>query len=107
MSYVGPRDPALYSQWRHARRVASLEHHPDRGGAAGKLALELARLDADFAARDVRLTAPGQVAMTEPPAWQPLTRLARRTGRGMRGGVRAARGKIPRGWPGARRYFDL
>ena len=107
MSYPGPRDSALHDQWRHARRVASLKHHPDRGGAPGELTAQLSRLDADFAAREAGLVGPGPVEMTEPPLWQPLNRVLRRARRGMRTGIRGARRRIPSRWPGARRYFDL
>lgn len=99
MSYPGPRDPALHHQWRHARRVASLEHHPDRGGAPGELTAQLLRFDADFAAREAGLIGP--------PLGQPFIRVLRRARRGMRTGIHGARRRIPSRWPGARRYVDL
>lgn len=107
MSRIGPRDPALYDQWRRARRVAILALHPDRGGAPGALADRLAQLDADFTARDGRLVDRGSVALAAPPPWQPLTRMMRRSGRGVRSRIRSVRRRIPPRWPGSRRYLDL
>lgn len=100
--YRGPRDPLLHRQWRSERRSAVLAHHPDRGGDPGRLQGELDRLDERFGTRDrpqVDLAAPGRL--------QPLTRVLRRSSRGVRRGTRRARARLPRGWPGHRRYLEL
>lgn len=100
--YRGPRDPLLHRQWRTERRSAVLAHHPDRGGDPGRLQGELDLIDERFGARDrvaVDLAAPGPL--------QPLTRVLRRSSRVVRRGTRRARARLPRSWPGHRRYLDL
>ena len=47
------------------------------------------------------------VELQPPGRWQPLARRARGAGRTMRRGTRRLRGRLPRGWPGARRWTDL
>ena len=100
--YRGPRDPLLHRQWRSERRSVVLAHHPDRGGDPGRLQGELDLVDERFRVRDqvvVDLVAPGRL--------QPLARALRRSSRGVVRGTRRARARLPRGWPGHRRYLDL
>ncbi|WP_191563797.1 hypothetical protein [Janibacter melonis] len=77
--------PAKGAQWRRDRRAALRAHHPDLGGDADSLRAALAEVDRRH---------------TPTPAPRSRRRRARRL-------VRALRGRLPRGWPGARRYLDL
>ena len=97
----GPTDPLLRQQWRARRREAALEHHPDRGGDAGRLHEELARIDAAYSPSTLHLTyaAPGRL--------QPVSRALRRTAKVVRRRSRGVRARIPPRWPGSRRYLDL
>ncbi len=108
----GPDDPVLRLEWRSARRVVARRHHPDLGGDPAVLQRELASVDCYFASRD---RAPftglagadaGWLAIA-PPLWQPATRLWRRSSRRLRRSSRALRARLPRRWPGSRRYFDV
>ncbi len=101
----GPRDPLLRSQWRAARRAVARAHHPDVGGEAETLQRELAAVDRRFADRPADPS--DGLTRSAPPAWQPTGRLVRRSRRTLRRRVRALRARLPRGWPGSRRYFDL
>ena len=75
------------------------------------MARALDRIDRQFVGKEgtSALTDSGvaNVALHPAPPWQPSIRLLRRTFRSLRRRTRAGRTKIPRGWPGSRRYIDL
>lgn len=78
------------------RRIAR-ECHPDAGGDPQ-----------DFVARMARLTELSRpTELTQPHARPSATRRRFVTRRRVRSAVRALRGRLPRGVPGARRYIDL
>lgn len=101
----GPTEPALRQQWRADRRAVLLAHHPDRGGDPDRMQDELEQLDRRYADREVGPA--GQVTLAAPSPFQPLTRRLRRAGRAAGRSTRAARARLPAGWPGHRRYLDL
>ena len=103
--WEGPTDPSLRQQWRADRRAVLLAHHPDRGGDPDRLQDELQRLDRRYAEREVGPA--GQVSLAAPGPWQPLTRRLRRARSVASRSTRAARARLPAGWPGHRRYLDL
>lgn len=79
--------PSRHEEWRRARRAAVRAHHPDAGGDAAALAAALAEVDRRFTAAD----------RPSPRGLRRRSRLA----------VRRLRSRLPRRWPGARRYIDL
>ena len=95
------RTPGTDRAQRAAERAFVRAHHPDVGGDPLVLQRELARLDEPDPGpeADVELRPPGR--------WQPLARRARGAGRTVRRGTRRLRGRLPRGWPGARRWTGL
>ena len=88
-----------------ARRAVIRRHHPDVGGDPLVLQRELARLDRPDAGTGTGSAA--GVELREPGPWQPLARRASGARRTLRRGTRRLRGRLPRGWPGARRWTDL
>jgi len=95
MSYRGPQDPRLRRAWQHERRAEIRQHHPDRGGDPTILSAQLAALDRTYSATE-RL-----------PDSNGRARVVRRAALGVRRGLRGVRSRIPRSWPGSRRYFDV
>ncbi|RYB94567.1 hypothetical protein EUA93_09565 [Nocardioides oleivorans] len=100
----GPDDPVLRVQWLRERRAVIRDHHPDRGGDPEAMRSRLEELDARYA----RLESPlGDRRPSAGPRHRQAGRVARKVRRGLRTMRRAGQARIPRGWPGSRRYFDL
>lgn len=93
----GPPGADAEDDLRARRREVARRHHPDVGGDAETFAREMARLSApagtDRPAVEVRATRRG--------------RLARTVGTGVRDVVATVRHRLPRSFPGSRRYGRL
>ncbi len=97
-----------YQSWRQARRTVARQHHPDLGGDPVLFMQLLREVDDRFG------VSPGSSSPNHPTARAEATsagrRISRATGRArrrVRHGTRWARGRLPRRFPGARRYYDL
>ncbi|WP_344203427.1 hypothetical protein [Aeromicrobium alkaliterrae] len=90
-TYPGPASAELRERWRRDRRTIVRLHHPDRGGDPAVLQQELRDNDQFY-------------RRWEQDANPAVGRPGRRR---FSHAVRAVRARIPRGWPGRRRYFDL
>ncbi|MBD3912988.1 hypothetical protein [Nocardioides hwasunensis] len=110
--FRGPHDAALRKQWQRERRAAVRTHHPDRGGTTHEMQRRLDAIDAAYQRlgdAPARRADGGWVgaSATVAPAPGVTRRAMRRTQHHLRQLARAGRARIPKGWPGRRRYFDL
>lgn len=106
---TGPADPVRRAAWTRARRAVLRANHPDVGGDAEALIRLLAEVDKTYAGSIAAPTITGSSAWRDidiSPSGR-VSRLASRTARQTRRVSRAARTRIPRRWPGARRYIDI
>ncbi|MDQ3627979.1 MAG: hypothetical protein M3419_04060 [Actinomycetota bacterium] len=87
---------------RQARRDVARRHHPDVGGDLDTYLELMQRLD-----RDVAGDPPDDGDETGVPLSRRMRRLTSRTQRRLRRHSRAARGRLPKRFPGSRRYIDL
>ncbi|SEB71744.1 hypothetical protein SAMN04489844_0911 [Nocardioides exalbidus] len=100
MPTSGPVDPDLRGRWLRERRAVIRDHHPDRGGDAEAMRTRLEELDARYARLEVPLD-------DRRPSVRRIGRVVTRVRRELRSVRRAGQARLPRGWPGSRRYFDL
>jgi len=88
----GPASPELRDRWRRDRRAVVRRHHPDLGG-------DPAALQDGLRANDELYR-----GLERDAAWRTAHRRPRPV---LRSVVRGMRSRLPHGWPGRRRYFDL
>jgi len=87
---------------RRARREVARRHHPDVGGDLDTYLELMERLDRDPAEASGDVVGPGGRVLS-----RRMRRLTARTRRRLRQHTRTARGRLPKRFPGARRYIDL
>ncbi len=92
--------------WRRERRVVARLHHPDLGGDPEEYVRQLSEVDHRHGYGRGSTVGLGAVS-TERGVRVTLRRKRRRVQRRLRSLVRAARGRLPRGVPGRRRYTSL
>lgn len=112
MPYRGPEDPVQRARWLRARHAVARDHHPDLGGDQEELIRQLSEVDARFGDRDAigqrrSPASPGIDLLRPPSVLQFIARGGTRVIRRGRQAERILRARIPRGWPGSRRYVDL
>ncbi|RRO89420.1 hypothetical protein [Corynebacterium bovis] len=120
-------------EYLRRRRAIIRENHPDRGGSDDRLIRELRRLDEQWARREsvtlpsfipddvarqaqdladqyseeIRRRAAAMRSRGQVVATSSVSRTVRRTaGRVLTGAGRRVRSRIPRGFPGAKRFTD-
>ncbi|MDQ3158004.1 MAG: hypothetical protein M3Q98_15020 [Actinomycetota bacterium] len=94
MTYQGPQDPDLRERWRHARREVARTHHPDTGGDTAVYLALMSRLDLSYMQIENQHLQPGRVTsditiVRSDRWWQRFRR------------------RLPRRWPGGKRYIEL
>lgn len=100
-------------RWRRARRQVALRHHPDLGGDVDVYLRRMHEVDAAFERRGEPTSgtyAGSQQDLSDllvTPAQWPRARVLRGLRRRGRKAVTRVRARIPRRFPGARRYYDL
>lgn len=128
MQYSGPTDPVERALWLRARRGVARRHHPDIGGDANELRRQLDAVDREFMNRSPhqdpspgpsRPRRPNTSVLRPSDEWaslnieaqpllgQRLHRVINQSRRTIRRTEKAVRTRIPPGWPGSRRYFDI
>lgn len=103
-----------YLRWRKMRRQVARRHHPDVGGDLEGYLRRMHEVDEQFSTgrrsmARVKVSGPafGSLLSLGPPRRLPGARRIRVIRRHGRKAVARARARLPRGLPGARRYFDL
>lgn len=99
MTIMGPDDPARLAAWRRARRLAARANHPDLGGDERDYLAAIAAVDRRFGVASHQSGAPARE-----PSRRGLRLMGRRPRRRL---VRAIRQRLPRRFPGSRRYAEL
>lgn len=98
------RDAPRNAAHAAARRAVARRLHPDLGGDPQEYLAAMERVDRQFGT-----TSSGGLrqAASAPPYVVRRSSSLSSVQKGTRGAVRAIRGVLPRGWPGARRYGRL
>lgn len=99
--------PDTYRSWREARRDIARRHHPDVGGDPARYIQLMREVDVRFGIDALRGTPDGQSETRLVGGLRRAGRAVRRARRRTRHGLRRARGRLPRRFPGSRRYIDL
>lgn len=107
MSRLEPLGVERQEQWRRARRAVARRHHPDVGGSLEAFVEQMRLVDQTYGFDPAAAGEVADLAAIAPSKLLAFRRLASRTRRRTKNGIRTLRSRLPRRVPGSRRYFDI